>query len=81
MSVQELIERELAPYTNEEPTRIVIDGESVWLQPAFAVALRLAIHELTTNAARHATLTTVQGQVSVRRTISTDGTRRQRVLV
>ncbi len=65
VSLQELIERELAPFGNEERTRIIVEGESVSLQPAFAVALGMAIHELATNAVKYGALSTEHGAIDV----------------
>lgn len=47
------------------PRRVSIDGPPLRLPPKAALALGMAVHELTTNAAKHGALSVESGQVSV----------------
>jgi two-component sensor histidine kinase len=47
-------------------TRISLDGPEVFLNPGTAQGFALALHELATNAAKHGSLSTEGGTVSVR---------------
>lgn len=64
--LQDLVQTELGPYEDEARNRIVIDGPRVELPSEAAVPIGMAIHELTTNAAKHGALSTFGGQVEVR---------------
>lgn len=64
--LQELVETELGPYEDEARNRILIEGPHVELPSEAAVPIGMAIHELTTNAAKHGALSTFGGQVHVR---------------
>ncbi|WP_052954712.1 PAS domain-containing protein [Microvirga vignae] len=63
--LKELVETELGPYEDETRNRILIDGPHVELPSEAAVPIGMAIHELTTNAAKHGALSTFGGQVEV----------------
>ncbi|WP_431271765.1 sensor histidine kinase [Dankookia sp. P2] len=68
VELRSLIEAELAPYLHAAGPvgpSAEIDGPSVQLRPATAVALALALHELATNAARHGALSVPTGLVRV----------------
>lgn len=64
--LQELVQTELGPYEDEARNRILIDGPHIELPSEAAVPIGMAIHELTTNAAKHGALSTYGGQVEVR---------------
>ena len=49
-----------------EQGRFEIAGEDVWVSPRAALALALAFHELSTNAAKYGALSTDKGRVSIR---------------
>lgn len=68
--LRELLGRELAPHGVEDASRIELAGEPVWLSPASAVAIGMAVHELATNAARHGSLSSPTGRLSVIWTIT-----------
>ncbi|MCB5176328.1 MULTISPECIES: PAS domain-containing protein [Microvirga] len=65
-SLEELVQTELGPYEDEARNRVVVEGPSVELPSEAAVPIGMAIHELTTNAAKHGALSTFGGQVEVK---------------
>jgi PAS domain S-box-containing protein len=73
--LHELVETELGPYEDEVRNRILIEGPHVELPSEAAVPIGMAIHELTTNAAKHGALSTFGGQVEVRWHIEPSGGR------
>jgi two-component sensor histidine kinase len=62
--LRQVIEGALGAHAGEN--RIVLEGSSVWLPPAPALSLSLALHELATNAAKYGALSTLNGVVSIR---------------
>lgn len=64
-SLSDLVNNELGPYDNEHRNRIIIEGYDIELPSEAAVPIGMAIHELTTNAAKHGALSTFGGQVEV----------------
>jgi two-component sensor histidine kinase/integral membrane sensor domain MASE1 len=64
ISVRELVQRDLAPYTAEDNTDL--DGPDWMLRPAAGQALSMTLHELATNATKHGALSVDGGRVSVR---------------
>jgi PAS domain S-box-containing protein len=72
--LQELVQTELGPYEDEARNRIVVEGPHIELPSEAAVPIGMAIHELTTNAAKHGALSTFGGQVEVRWWIDPDST-------
>ena len=65
-ALEELVQTELGPYEDEARNRITIEGPHLELPSEAAVPIGMAIHELTTNAAKHGALSTFGGQVDVR---------------
>lgn len=65
-SLQSILEHEFAPYTVQDPGRVALRGEDVALPPRTALALTMAFHELTTNAAKHGALSNEKGGIEVR---------------
>ncbi len=59
-----LIEEELAPYRRGDG-RVSLHGPAVELPPHAAQSFAMALHELTTNAARHGALSESRGSLSV----------------
>jgi two-component sensor histidine kinase len=76
VSLRDVLQAELEPYDDGSGGRIELDGPPVPLAPRVAVALGMAAHELTTNAAKHGSLSVPDGRVRVRWQVSTneDGT-------
>lgn len=64
VSLQALIETELAPFDNREK-RIKVEGPEVMLTPRAGLTLAMAIHELTSNASKYGALSTGKGRLSV----------------
>lgn len=60
-----MFRNELAHYDDGAKRRITLDGPPVELSADLAVPIGMAVHELTTNAAKHGALSAPGGQVSV----------------
>ncbi|MGH9454278.1 MAG: sensor histidine kinase, partial [Terriglobia bacterium] len=65
VSFQLLLTQELGPYCDDHGVRIRLSGPAVDLPSHIAVPLGMAVHELTTNAARHGALAKEEGRVEV----------------
>ncbi len=61
----DVVGTEMAPYSDNGDTTLVMDGPSVELAPGDALSLGLAIHELATNASKYGALSQHGGKVSV----------------
>ncbi|HEY2757757.1 MAG TPA: PAS domain S-box protein [Pseudolabrys sp.] len=64
--LRELLSQSFAPYVSAGPERIVLRGEDVVLRPRAVVTLAMAVHELTTNAAKYGALSVPGGRIEVR---------------
>ncbi|MBT3071918.1 PAS domain S-box protein [Rhodomicrobium sp. Az07] len=73
-SLRRIFAAELSPYdrAGDEP-RFALDGETVNLTPAQALMLGMAVHELTTNAAKYGALSTQSGRVDVTWSVDRSG--------
>ena len=60
-----LVDEELAPYRGNEGERITVNGAAASLEPRTAQTLALALHELSTNAAKYGALSVISGRVNV----------------
>jgi two-component sensor histidine kinase len=60
-----LIEEELAPFMTTDASRVVLSGPAIQLEPATAQTLALALHELTTNAAKYGALSSLEGSLEL----------------
>jgi PAS domain S-box-containing protein len=58
--------RDSTEYLSDEQGRFSVEGEDIWLAPRAALALALAFHELSTNAAKYGSLSLEGGTVSIR---------------
>ncbi|WP_441985627.1 sensor histidine kinase [Microvirga sp. 2YAF29] len=65
----EMFRNELAHYDDGAMRRITLDGPRVELSADLAVPVGMAVHELTTNAAKHGALSVPGGQIAVTWTI------------
>jgi PAS domain S-box-containing protein len=68
-----LVNEELAPFGTGGPERITIAGADVSLEPRTAQTLALALHELSTNAAKYGALSVRSGQVAVKWELQSHG--------
>jgi PAS domain S-box-containing protein len=64
-ALQDMLERELKPYDDPMRPRITLEGPPVELATEEAVPLGMAIHELTTNAAKYGALSRPGGKLAV----------------
>jgi two-component system CheB/CheR fusion protein len=64
LSLHDVIATELAPYDGN-PGHIVVRGPDVDMTPKAGLALAMAVHELTSNAAKYGALSTQQGHLEV----------------
>lgn len=60
-----IITQELAPYGEADGDRFCLTGEEFMLTPQAAQALAVALHELSTNAAKYGALSSDEGRVDV----------------
>jgi PAS domain S-box-containing protein len=63
--LRDLLWMELGAYDDDSGTRVHLTGPAVQLPSALAVPLGMAIHELTTNAAKYGALSVLGGSVTV----------------
>jgi PAS domain S-box-containing protein len=61
--LRKLVDEEVAPHRTAESERISADGPEVSLDPRTAQTLALALHELSTNAAKYGALSVITGHV------------------
>jgi PAS domain S-box-containing protein len=72
-----LLRNELDPYDDGSGRRVELDGPAVDLPSDIAVPLGMAVHELTTNAAKYGGLSVLGGSVAVAWRLVRAGGRRQ----
>ena len=61
----ERVVRDSTEYLSEDRGRFRISGKEIWLAPRAALALALAFHELSTNAAKYGALSGEHGTVAI----------------
>jgi two-component sensor histidine kinase len=66
-----LAENIFAPYEDDGKKRLHVDGPSVALSPRAALTFAMVLHELTTNAVKHGSLSTPHGWVKVAWSVAT----------
>lgn len=71
--LREILEKELIPYNDARGERIELEGPDVKLPSEIAVPIGMAIHELTTNAAKYGALSMRSGKVSVMWSVHGEG--------
>ena len=69
-SLRELLRLELDPFDDDGGRRVMLDGPDVELPSGMAVPIGMAIHEMTTNAVKHGSLSRNGGSVDVRWTVT-----------
>jgi two-component sensor histidine kinase len=65
--------QELAPYSEQDETRVRIAGPQVLLEPGVAQAVAVTLHELATNAAKYGALSAAKGQIDLKWLHEADG--------
>jgi two-component sensor histidine kinase len=63
--LRELLEKELGPYMDDSGERVILDGPTINLASQIAVPIGMALHELTTNAAKYGALSAAAGCVRI----------------
>ena len=63
--LRELAIEELAPVMSDGGHDVVLDGPEILVAPRQALAIGMALHELTTNAVKHGALSVPEGKVRV----------------
>src|SRR3954470_18057371 len=63
--IRNILRSELGPYDDGAGTRVLLAGPAVELPAELAVPIGMAIHELTTNAAKYGAFSTPQGWMEV----------------
>jgi two-component sensor histidine kinase len=76
ITFEDILHSELDPFDDGSEGRIHVEGPRVELPSRLAVSLGMAIHELTTNAAKYGALSVYGGKVEVRWTVIIKATRR-----
>jgi two-component sensor histidine kinase len=71
----DILRSELDAFDDGSGRRITLDGPDVPITAQTAVSLGMAIHELTTNAAKYGALSVYGGKVSVTWSVTIDATR------
>jgi two-component sensor histidine kinase len=79
ISLTELVERELAPYTTGSNTDI--GGPEVMLSAEAGQTVATVLHELATNAAKHGALSAPSGRVSIRWRLPLNGSADDRLVL
>jgi PAS domain S-box-containing protein len=72
----DILHNELAAFDDGSEGRITLRGPEVYLSSQLAVSLGMAMHELTTNAAKHGALSVHSGKVDVTWSVTIEATRR-----
>ena len=65
VSLRDLLNEELKPFMASDRRNITLDGPRVLIEPRAALALGMAVHELTTNAVKYGALSVEEGNVKV----------------
>jgi PAS domain S-box-containing protein len=77
VSFEVMLRNELDPFDDSNDGRVRISGPPVEIATRQAVPLGMALHELTTNAAKYGALATLGGRVDVSWCIVTEATKRK----
>jgi len=76
VSFADILHNELDPFDDGSEDRICLEGPRVEIASRLAVSLGMAIHELTTNAAKYGALSVYGGKVAVRWRVTIEASRR-----
>lgn len=66
VSISELVKSQLGHYLDHHASQIEIEGQGLIVTPEAAQNIGLAVHELSTNAAKYGALSVPEGRVEVR---------------
>lgn len=66
VSISELVKSQLGHYLDQHASQIEIEGQRLIVTPEAAQNIGLAVHELSTNAAKYGALSVPEGRVEVR---------------
>ena len=78
--LRKVLMEELRPFLAGEPANVGLNGPLVLLEPRVALALGMAIHELTTNAVKYGALSVSTGRVAIKWLVEVKNDARQLVL-
>ena len=73
VSISELVKSQLGHYLDQHASQIEIEGQGLIVTPEAAQNIGLAVHELSTNAAKYGALSVPEGRVEVRWTRTGNG--------
>lgn len=73
VSISELVKSQLGHYLDQHASQIEIEGQGLIVTPEAAQNIGLAVHELSTNAAKYGALSVPEGRVEVRWARTEDG--------
>jgi PAS domain S-box-containing protein len=76
LDFETMLKNELDPFSDSSGMRVAISGPPVDVSSRTAVPLGMALHELTTNAAKYGALSTLGGKVEVTWRVITEATKR-----
>ncbi|PVE21440.1 hypothetical protein DC522_26615 [Microvirga sp. KLBC 81] len=65
VQLRDILRSELEPYDDQTGTRVILTGPDLDVPPHLTLAVGMAVHELTTNAAKYGALSSPQGRVHV----------------
>ena len=74
VAFSDILHNELAAFDDGSEGRITLSGPEVYLSSQLAVSLGMAMHELTTNAAKHGALSVHGGKVDVTWSVTIEAT-------
>ena len=63
--LRSLVMQEILPYQSGDDNRVQIDGPALFLETDTAQTIAVALHELTTNAAKYGSLSVPEGRVRI----------------
>jgi two-component sensor histidine kinase len=64
-SLSEMLDHELRPFLLQRRKRVALNGAPLHLSADLAIPVGMALHELTSNAAKHGALSAAKGRVEV----------------
>ncbi len=79
--LREILMQELGPFLSGERVNVTMTGPAVLVVPRVALAMGMAVHELTTNALKFGALSVPEGKVDIAWSVAENAGDRQLVLV